>query len=314
MAAIPPGFDSRLPHVSDSGLDPTGGTMPSSSHHGGSAGHLPPVQQKLDLVGELELSDEFGDVLPGQIADVAVHKGFAYLNSWDDPTASAAARSSWTSATRASPSRSPSSRRSSPTTTARAPTWSRSTRRSSRATCWPSTTRPTARTSSLNARRSTRPTAASTSTTCRTRRTRSRSCAASAISHPTTARRRPVDPEEGAGNSYHSVFVWQDGSRPTWSASTTSSSTTSTSTTSPTRPHPEFIAEYDLFEGSRQIIEGRAGSATGTSTSTTWWSSGSAGGDAARDYWDSGLRAAGRRPTPSARRYITDTSSRAPTL
>ena len=42
----------------------------------------------MELVGELNLiSPTTGDpVLPGQIADVAVHKGYAYLNSWDSPT------------------------------------------------------------------------------------------------------------------------------------------------------------------------------------------------------------------------------------
>ena len=84
MASVPPGFDSRLPHVSDSALEPTGGTV-SSSHHGGSVGHLPPTQQELEVVSRLELTGAFGDVLPGQIADVAVHKGYAYLNSWDNP-------------------------------------------------------------------------------------------------------------------------------------------------------------------------------------------------------------------------------------
>jgi hypothetical protein len=85
MAAIPAGFDSRLPHVSDGAIEPTGRTMPSSSHHGPSVGHLPATQQELELVGRLELTGAFGDVQPGQIADVAVHKGFAYLNSWDNP-------------------------------------------------------------------------------------------------------------------------------------------------------------------------------------------------------------------------------------
>jgi hypothetical protein len=55
-------------------------------HHGEEGGHLPPVQQNMELVGELELNGEFGDVVPGQIADLAVHKGHAYLNSWDEPS------------------------------------------------------------------------------------------------------------------------------------------------------------------------------------------------------------------------------------
>jgi hypothetical protein len=84
-AAIPPGFDPTLPNVSDG---PGGGSgQPPSSplHHGPSEGHLPPTQQELELVSRLEPTGAFGDVEPGQLADVAVHKGYAYLNSWDDP-------------------------------------------------------------------------------------------------------------------------------------------------------------------------------------------------------------------------------------
>ena len=58
------------------------------NHHGTPIDHLPGVQQNMELVGELNLiSPTTGNpVLPGQIADVAVHKGYAYLNSWDSPT------------------------------------------------------------------------------------------------------------------------------------------------------------------------------------------------------------------------------------
>ena len=84
-AAIPPGFDPTLPNMSDR---PGGGSdqgAPSPSHHGPTDGHLPPTQQDLELVSRLAPTGAFGDVEPGQIADVAVHKGYAYLNSWDDP-------------------------------------------------------------------------------------------------------------------------------------------------------------------------------------------------------------------------------------
>ena len=61
--------------------------LPSTAlaHHGGPE-HLPAVQENMDLVGELEVSGEFGDVSAGQIADLAVYKGYAYLNSWDEPS------------------------------------------------------------------------------------------------------------------------------------------------------------------------------------------------------------------------------------
>lgn len=57
-------------------------------HHGGPVDHLPGVQKNMELVGELNLiSPSTGNpVHPGQVADVAVHKGYAYLNSWDSAT------------------------------------------------------------------------------------------------------------------------------------------------------------------------------------------------------------------------------------
>jgi Ca2+-binding RTX toxin-like protein len=71
-------------------------------HHDGTLNlHLPPVEQNITMVGELEVNTpaEFRrdpttgapdptepNVVPGQIADVAVYKNFAYLNSWDEPS------------------------------------------------------------------------------------------------------------------------------------------------------------------------------------------------------------------------------------
>ena len=40
--------------------------------------------ENFQVVSRFESKDPFGDVKPGQIADLAVHKGFAYLNFWDD--------------------------------------------------------------------------------------------------------------------------------------------------------------------------------------------------------------------------------------
>ncbi len=91
------------------------------SQHDGTDQHLPPTQQNIELVSKLEMvtpgyrcvsDDTAGDaVVPGQIADVAVHKGYAYLNSWaedrrcmrggmfivdiNNPTTSAAGRASF---------------------------------------------------------------------------------------------------------------------------------------------------------------------------------------------------------------------------
>jgi hypothetical protein len=66
---------------------------------GGSVESLPPVSHNIDLIGELQMDtpDAFKfdpatgqpdpsqpDVMPGQIADLAVYKNVAYLNSWSD--------------------------------------------------------------------------------------------------------------------------------------------------------------------------------------------------------------------------------------
>src|ERR687896_1657372 len=60
----------------------TGGAM----QHGSDEGHLPGPSENVELIGELEPTEAFGPIVPGQIADLAVHKGFAYLNSWNEPT------------------------------------------------------------------------------------------------------------------------------------------------------------------------------------------------------------------------------------
>ena len=57
-----------------------------SAQHGGDAGHLPARRENFELVSKVELKGKFGDVTPESIADVAYHKGFAYLNSWNEPT------------------------------------------------------------------------------------------------------------------------------------------------------------------------------------------------------------------------------------
>jgi hypothetical protein len=47
---------------------------------------LPPTEKNVELVGKLELKGHFGNVDPGQIADLS-HKGdYAYLNSWQSET------------------------------------------------------------------------------------------------------------------------------------------------------------------------------------------------------------------------------------
>ena len=54
--------------------------------HGGEEGHLRPRRKNVEVVGKLEPTKRFGDILEGQIADLAVFKNTAYLNSWLEPT------------------------------------------------------------------------------------------------------------------------------------------------------------------------------------------------------------------------------------
>ena len=71
--------------TSDSVAGAANAPPPTPLHHGPLFGHLPPKQENLEVVGSLEPTGAFGPILEGQIADVAVHKGYAYLNSWDSP-------------------------------------------------------------------------------------------------------------------------------------------------------------------------------------------------------------------------------------
>ena len=73
----------------------------SAGQHGTNFDHLPAVRENVELVSKLRVKtpDEFKvdpdtelpdptepDVVPGQIADVAVYKNFAYLMSWSEPS------------------------------------------------------------------------------------------------------------------------------------------------------------------------------------------------------------------------------------
>ena len=53
--------------------------------HDGAGGHLPPVAENVSLVGKFS-PNALGQVVDGQIADLAVHGTTAYLNSWDEST------------------------------------------------------------------------------------------------------------------------------------------------------------------------------------------------------------------------------------
>jgi Ca2+-binding RTX toxin-like protein len=69
--------------------DSPGTRGPATSQHGGDTDHLPPVVKNVELVSKLSPQLR-GAIEEGQIADVSVYKGFAYLNSgWDDPSCTA---------------------------------------------------------------------------------------------------------------------------------------------------------------------------------------------------------------------------------
>jgi hypothetical protein len=77
----------RAPFPTQGGDDGGDSSFSGDDHqHGGDHGHLPGSSLNVQRVGKLELTGRFGDVAPGQIADLSVYKDFAYLNSWSEET------------------------------------------------------------------------------------------------------------------------------------------------------------------------------------------------------------------------------------
>ena len=72
----------RSPLATDTGDVFSGG----AHQHGMPGGHLPGSSANVELIGELEPTVPFGAIVEGQIADLAVYKDFAYLNSWNEPS------------------------------------------------------------------------------------------------------------------------------------------------------------------------------------------------------------------------------------
>src|SRR5919109_4288693 len=72
----------RSPFATDTGDVFSGG----AHQHGMPGGHLPGSSASVELIGELEPKVPFGPIAEGQIADLAVYKDIAYLNSWNEPT------------------------------------------------------------------------------------------------------------------------------------------------------------------------------------------------------------------------------------
>lgn len=89
MAALVPGASaalrsSPLAKQTDGKAGPAAGDLVAPP----AQQQLPPTAKNVELVGKLELKGHFGNVDPGQIADVS-HKGdYAYLNSWQSQTRS----------------------------------------------------------------------------------------------------------------------------------------------------------------------------------------------------------------------------------
>ena len=175
-------------------------------------GHLPPVSGEHRGRRQLDPRSP-GGRRRGQIADLAVHKGFAYLNSWDDRGLH---RGRHLHRRHPRPAR-PAGDRLPPRPAAgyyhgEGAHVVSSTRPRSRATCWPSTTRPR---SNVTRRPAARP-PTSRRRLRPLRRHRPGQPRDAGRRTPATAiagRRSDHDPARAVGNSYHCVFVWQDGPR-----------------------------------------------------------------------------------------------------
>ena len=73
----------RAPLVFDDGLVAPSLGSPGDQH-GGTEGHLPATRKNVQLVAKLSPTAQFGDIVDGQIADLTVFGGYAYLNSWNE--------------------------------------------------------------------------------------------------------------------------------------------------------------------------------------------------------------------------------------
>ena len=78
-------FNPLLPTRSDAAGENTTPQPSSALELPAEPGGLPGRRENLEVVGRLEPTGRFGPILDGQIADLSVHKGYAYLNSWDNP-------------------------------------------------------------------------------------------------------------------------------------------------------------------------------------------------------------------------------------
>jgi hypothetical protein len=65
--------------------DFAGEGVEQDKQHGGDEGHLPPVQNNVEVVGQVQVDDR-GAGLTGRVADVAAFGNFAYLNAFRHPS------------------------------------------------------------------------------------------------------------------------------------------------------------------------------------------------------------------------------------
>lgn len=65
---------------------PGEGVVDGQKQHVGDDGHLPPVNQNVELVGKAEVTNPSGDGNDGRVADVFGYKDYAYLNAFREPT------------------------------------------------------------------------------------------------------------------------------------------------------------------------------------------------------------------------------------
>src|SRR5919197_785531 len=59
---------------------------PDDDQHGGTGGHLPPVNRNVELVGKAKVTNPSGAGLEGRVADVTAFGNYAYLTAFRSPT------------------------------------------------------------------------------------------------------------------------------------------------------------------------------------------------------------------------------------
>jgi len=74
------------PVRSGSEMFPGEGVAGDDHQHGGTGGHLPPVNRNVELVGKAKVTNPSGAGLEGRVADVTAYGNYAYLTAFRSPT------------------------------------------------------------------------------------------------------------------------------------------------------------------------------------------------------------------------------------